>query len=85
MLVSRYNFRLTTARHELFIFIQADFEQTINDLSYKLEEKNEENVRLRMQRNQFQAEVNERKARDSIKFASLQEYKSLLELNSVRK
>lgn len=67
------------------LLFKADFEQTINDLSYKLEEKNEENVRLRMQRNQFQAEVNERKAKDSIKFASLQEYKSSLESNSVRK
>jgi E3 ubiquitin-protein ligase BRE1 len=85
MLVSRYDFCLTTARHGLSIFVKADFEQTINDLSYKLEEKNEENVRLRMQRNQLQAEVNERKARDSIKFASLQEYKSSMESNSVRK
>jgi len=63
---------------------QADFGQTINELSYKLEEKVEENARLRIQRNQLQAEVNERKAKDSVKFASLQEYKSLLESNSVR-
>lgn len=74
----------TLLRGMAYYFPQADFEQTINDLSYKIEEKNEENARLRMQRNQFQAEVNERKAKDSIKFASLQEYKSLLESNSVR-
>lgn len=68
----------------VIISAQADFGQTIHELSYKLEEKVEENARLRIQRNQLQAEVNERKAKDSVKFASLQEYKSLLESNSVR-
>ena len=41
-----------------------------------------ENARLREQREQQSAELNERKQRDAVKFASIQEYKSLLESNS---
>ena len=42
-----------------------------------------ENARLREQREQQSAELNERKQRDAVKFASIQEYKSLMESNSV--
>ena len=42
-----------------------------------------ENARLREQREQQSAELNERKQRDAVKFASIQEYKSLLDSNSV--
>ena len=42
-----------------------------------------ENARLREQREQQSAELNERKQKEAVKFASIQEYKSLLESNSV--
>jgi hypothetical protein len=42
-----------------------------------------ENARLREQREQQSAELNERKQKEAVKFASAQEYKSLLESNSV--
>jgi E3 ubiquitin-protein ligase BRE1 len=42
-----------------------------------------ENARLREQREQQSAELNERKQKDAVKYASIQEYKSLLESNSV--
>ena len=48
-----------------------------------LAKRDSENARLREQREQQGAELNERKQKDAIKFASIQEYKSLLESNSV--
>ena len=48
-----------------------------------LSKRDLENARLREQREQQSAELNERKQRDAVKFASIQEYKSLLESNSV--
>jgi E3 ubiquitin-protein ligase BRE1 len=48
-----------------------------------LAKRDSENARLREQREQQSAELNERKQKDAIKFASIQEYKSLLESNSV--
>lgn len=46
--------------------------------------RDSENARLREQREQQSAELNERKHKDAVKYASIQEYKSLLESNSVK-
>ena len=48
-----------------------------------LAKRDSENARLREQREQQSAELNERKQKDVVKFASIQEYKSLLESHSV--
>jgi len=48
-----------------------------------LAKRDSENARLREQREQQSAELNERKQKDAVKYASIQEYKSLLESNSV--
>ena len=48
-----------------------------------LSKRDLENARLREQREQQSAELNERKQKDAVKLASIQEYKSLLESNSV--
>ena len=48
-----------------------------------LAKRDSENARLREQREQQSAELNERKQKDAVKLASIQEYKSLLESNSV--
>lgn len=48
-----------------------------------LAKRDSENVRLREQREQQGAELNERRQKDSIKSASLQEYKLLVESNAV--
>jgi E3 ubiquitin-protein ligase BRE1 len=55
----------------------------IQDLKTMLAKRDSENARLREQREQQSAELNERKQKDAVKFASIQEYKSLLESNSV--
>ncbi len=48
-----------------------------------LSKRDAENARLREQREQQSAELNERRQKDSVKQASFQEYKALVESNSV--
>lgn len=48
-----------------------------------LTKRDVENVRLREQREQLTAELNERKHKDTVKFTSLQELKTLAEGRSV--
>jgi len=57
--------------------------QVIQDLKNMLNKRDTENARLREQREQQASEINERRHKDSIKLASLQEYKSLVDSNSV--
>ncbi|KAF8813812.1 BRE1-domain-containing protein [Phlegmacium glaucopus] len=58
--------------------------QAIQELKAMLAKRDLENARLREQREQQSAELNERKQKDAVKYASIQEYKSLLESNSER-
>ncbi|KAF9568023.1 BRE1-domain-containing protein [Agrocybe pediades] len=58
--------------------------QETQDLKSMLNKRDAENVRLREQRDQFAAENSERRQKDSIKLASLQEYKSLVDSNAER-
>ncbi|PPR05855.1 hypothetical protein CVT26_010135 [Gymnopilus dilepis] len=58
--------------------------QTIQDLKNMLAKRDAENARIREQREQQGAELNERRHKDSLKSAALQEYKSLVESNSER-
>ncbi|KDR75197.1 hypothetical protein GALMADRAFT_69292 [Galerina marginata CBS 339.88] len=54
------------------------------NLRNMLTKRDAENARLREQREQQGAELNERRHKDSVKIASLQEYKLLVESNSER-
>ena len=49
-----------------------------------LTKRDNESARLREQRDQFQAEINERRTRESAKFASILEFKALAENRAVR-
>lgn len=49
-----------------------------------LAKRDNENARLREQREQQAAELNERKHKDSVKLASLQELKTLVDSRSAR-
>lgn len=49
-----------------------------------LNKRDVETARLREQRDQYQAEINERKAREQNKMASAQEFKALAETRAVR-
>jgi hypothetical protein len=53
------------------------------ELKAMLAKRDAENVRLRDQREQQASELNERKHKDSVKLASLQELKALAESRSV--
>ena len=48
-----------------------------------LNKRDVETARLREQRDQYQAEINERKARDQNKLTSAQEFKALAETRAV--
>ncbi|CAA7261702.1 unnamed protein product [Cyclocybe aegerita] len=58
--------------------------QTIQELKNMLAKRDADNTRLREQRDQQHAELVERRHKDQVKFASLQEYKSLCESNMER-
>ncbi|KAH9485124.1 E3 ubiquitin-protein ligase BRE1 [Psilocybe cubensis] len=58
--------------------------QALSELKAMLAKRDSENVRLREQREQQGAELNERRQKDSIRSSSLQEYKLLVESNSER-
>lgn len=55
----------------------------MQDLRNNLLKRDQENARLREQREQQASELVERKQKDAVKCASLQEYKFLAENNSV--
>jgi len=48
-----------------------------------LGKRDDENVRLREQRDQLSAEIQERKQKDFVKYSSAQEYKALWESSTV--
>ncbi|KAJ3508382.1 hypothetical protein NLJ89_g5785 [Agrocybe chaxingu] len=58
--------------------------QTVQELKNMLAKRDADNTRLREQRDQQHAELVERRHKDQVKFASLQEYKSLCESNTER-
>ncbi|KAF8894030.1 hypothetical protein BD779DRAFT_1797962 [Infundibulicybe gibba] len=58
--------------------------QCIHDLKSMLAKRDTDNSRLREQRDQQLSELNERKQKDQVKMASLQEFKSLAESRSER-
>lgn len=64
--------------------VQSAAELAKEDLKAQLGRKEAETLRLRDQREQQTSELNERKHKDSIKLASLNELKALSEARSVR-
>jgi len=64
--------------------LQSAKEQATQRLEEAITKRDVENARLREQREQQNAELVERRQGDFAKFASIQEYKTLLETNSVR-
>ena len=56
--------------------------QTVQEIKAMMMKREVENARLRDQREQLNAELVERKQKDSVKLASLQEYKTLAESRS---
>lgn len=57
--------------------------QQAQEYKNMLTKRDAENARLREQREQQSAELTERRQKDSVKQASFQEYKALVESNSV--
>ena len=64
------------------VVLQAAAGQANQELKAMLSKRDVENARLRDQREQQAAELNERKHKDSVKLASLQEWKALAESRS---
>ena len=56
----------------------------VTELKAMLNKRDVETARLREQRDQYQAEINERKVREQNKMASAQEFKALAEIRAVR-
>jgi E3 ubiquitin-protein ligase BRE1 len=63
--------------------IQAAADTSKEELRAQFARKEADNLRLRDQREQLTSEVNERKHKDNIKMASLEELKGLAESRSV--
>ena len=63
--------------------IQAAADTSKEELRAQFTRKEADNLRLRDQREQLTSEVNERKHKDNIKMASLEELKGLAESRSV--
>lgn len=57
--------------------------QTTREFKAMLSKRDDENVRLREQRDQLSAEIQERKQKDFIKYSAAQEYKGLWESSTV--
>lgn len=66
----------------LLTLTKASTTQSVQELKAMMVKREVENARLRDQREQLNAELVERKQKDSIKLASLQEYKTLAESRS---
>ena len=66
----------------LLTLAKASTTQSVQELKAMMVKREVENARLRDQREQLNAELVERKQKDSIKLASLQEYKTLAESRS---
>ncbi|KAF8973107.1 BRE1 E3 ubiquitin ligase-domain-containing protein [Flammula alnicola] len=76
--------QMQTARNEWEESVTSASTHAAQEYKAMLTKRDVENARLREQREQHSAELHERKQKDSIKQASLQEYKSLVESNSER-
>ena len=66
----------------LLTLAKASATQTVQEIKAMMMKREVENARLRDQREQLNAELVERKQKDSVKLASLQEYKTLAESRS---
>jgi E3 ubiquitin-protein ligase BRE1 len=66
----------------LLTLAKASTTQSVQELKAMMVKREVENARLRDQREQLNAELVERKQKDSVKMASLQEYKTLAESRS---
>lgn len=75
---------LQKSRQELQDSAAAASHQGLQELRSMLSKRNDENTRLREQRDQQQAELSERKHRDQVKLNSLHEYKHLAESRAER-
>ncbi|OSX66316.1 hypothetical protein POSPLADRAFT_1043769 [Postia placenta MAD-698-R-SB12] len=75
---------LQKSRQELQDSAAAASHQGLQELRSMLSKRNDENARLREQRDQQQAELSERKHRDQVKLNSLHEYKHLAESRAER-
>nr|GAT44637.1 allantoicase [Mycena chlorophos] len=72
------------AQKEWMEAAQANAEQTNVELKAMMLKRDAENARLRDQRDQYQAELTERRQKDSVKIASSKEFHALAEARSAR-
>ncbi|KAF7792349.1 hypothetical protein EIP86_003385 [Pleurotus ostreatoroseus] len=75
---------LTCTRQVLEKNAQSDQEKAVQELQLWLTKRDNENLRLREQRDQLMAELNERKHREGVKLQSTGELKALLDSRSER-
>ncbi|KAF8200665.1 BRE1 E3 ubiquitin ligase-domain-containing protein [Pholiota molesta] len=75
---------LQTTRNEWEDGVTGSSAQAAQEYKAMLAKRDADNARLREQREQLNAELIERRQKDSMKHASLQEYKSLVDSNSER-
>ncbi|KAH6914381.1 BRE1 E3 ubiquitin ligase-domain-containing protein [Coprinopsis sp. MPI-PUGE-AT-0042] len=75
---------LVSGRKEWEEHITGELKKVVEELKAAIAKRDAENVRLREQRDQQIAEVNERKQKDSVKRASLNEWKNLAESRGER-
>lgn len=75
---------LLTGRKDWEEVITGELKKMVEELKAAIAKRDAENIRLREQRDQQMAEVNERKQKDSVKRASLHEWKSLAESRAER-
>ncbi|KAF9482162.1 BRE1-domain-containing protein [Pholiota conissans] len=75
---------LQTTRNEWEETVAASSAQSVQEYKNMLMRRDVDNARLREQREQLTAELNERKQKEAVKQASFQEYKSLVDSSSER-
>ncbi|KAG9316252.1 hypothetical protein JVU11DRAFT_2280 [Chiua virens] len=76
--------QLRTSRKEFEEEIQVTAQQAMQELKTLLSKRDADNLRVRELRDQYGAELSERKARDSVKLQSIHELKELAESRSER-
>ena len=67
----------------LIFWLQSALTKEIEELTVALRRRDEENGRLRQQRDQQMAEISERKAKIASKFNQIEDLKALTELQAV--
>ncbi len=83
MKVSRYVLRHMLLFVVAHVFIQTSQDATISELKQMLSKRDAESSRLRELRDQYSAEINERKMKEQTKLASVLEFKTLAENRAV--